>query len=77
MFGLIAAVVIGAVMGWAAENFGFTRMGLLPAITTAVGGAILAFFVLAIFGIGIYGRTGTAAAGAALALFLAPKLGRR
>lgn len=77
MFGLIGAVVIGCVMGWAAENFGFTRMGLFPAITTAVGGAILAFFVLAIFGIGIYGRTGTAAVGAALALFLAPKLGRR
>lgn len=77
MFGLIGAVIIGVAMGWAAEKFGFTRMGLYPAITTALGGAVLAFFVLAIFGIGIYGRTGTAVVGAALALFFAPKLRRR
>lgn len=76
MFGLIGAVVIGAAMGWGAERFGFTRMAFVPAVTTAVGGAILAYFVLAIFGIGLYGRTGTAAAGAAIALFMAPRLSR-
>ncbi|MFK7943964.1 MAG: hypothetical protein AB8B85_13765 [Paracoccaceae bacterium] len=77
MFGLLGAVIIGAAMGWAAENFQFTRMGLVPAIATAVGGAVIAFFLLALFGIGLFGRTGTAAIGAALALYLGPRVGRR
>ncbi|MEM1300705.1 MAG: hypothetical protein AAGH68_15640 [Pseudomonadota bacterium] len=76
MFGLLGAIIVGAVMGWAAEQFGFTRMGLVPAVTTAVGGAVIAFFLLALFGIGFYGRTGTAAIGAAIALFLAPRMRR-
>ena len=64
-------------MGWAAENFNFTRMGLVPAISTGVGGAVIAFFVLALFGIGLFGRTGTAAIGAAIALYLGPRMRRR
>lgn len=67
--GLIGAVVIGAAMGWAAERFNLTRMGLFPAITTAIGGAIVAYLILLFFGVGIYGRGATSAVGAAVALF--------
>ncbi len=77
MFGLIGAVVIGAVMGWVAENFNFTRLGLFPAITTAIGGAIIAYFIFVFLGIGLYGRAFTSAIGAGIALFLAPRISRR
>ena len=77
MFGLLGALVVGAVMGWAAERFGFTRIGVVPAIATAVGGAVIAFFLLALLGIGVFGRTGTAAIGAAIALYLGPRMGSK
>ncbi|MEM7742821.1 MAG: hypothetical protein AAF409_03840 [Pseudomonadota bacterium] len=74
--GLIGAVVIGCAMGWAAERFKFTRIGLVPAISTAIGGAIVAYLILLFFGVGIYGRGVTSAVGAAVALFFAPRMRR-
>ncbi|MEM0989414.1 MAG: hypothetical protein AAGK00_11070 [Pseudomonadota bacterium] len=77
MIGLIGAVVIGGVLGWVAERYRWTRLGLVPAMTTAIGGAIVAYLVLLFFGIGLYGRGFTAAAGAIVVLILAPRVRRR
>lgn len=77
MIGLIGAVLIGVAVAWVAERYGFTRLGLIPAITTAVGGAVIGYLVLFMFGIGLWGRGGTAIVGSVLGLVLLPGAFRR
>ena len=72
MIGFVGAILIGVAVAWAAERYGFTRLGLFPAIVTAVGGAVIGYMVLYMFGIGLGGRGLTAVIGAIGGLVLLP-----
>jgi uncharacterized membrane protein YeaQ/YmgE (transglycosylase-associated protein family) len=48
--GCIAAIIIGGVAGWLAEQFMKSEMGLLMNIVLGIIGAAVASFILSIFG---------------------------
>ncbi|SDO24250.1 hypothetical protein SAMN05216196_104159 [Lutimaribacter pacificus] len=48
---MIGTVVIGGIVGYAAEKTGFTRNGYLQSIIICVGGAFLFYFVRIMFGL--------------------------
>lgn len=71
-FTLIGTAVIAAVIGFASERTGFTRNGILPSVIICIGGAMLFFFVGAMFGVG-FGSPGMNAVVASVgALIIVP-----
>jgi len=50
---LFGTMVIAGIVGYACERTGFTHNGYIPSIIICVGGAILAYFVKAMFGLGL------------------------
>ncbi len=77
LYSLFGAMIVGGLVGWAADRFGFVRHGIVTSLILGIGGAVIAYFVMALLGLGIGGRTMTAAIGALIALFVAPRLGKR
>jgi uncharacterized membrane protein YeaQ/YmgE (transglycosylase-associated protein family) len=49
--GLIAAVIIGGVAGWLAEQFMKSDMGLIANIVLGIVGALVLNFILALIGL--------------------------
>jgi uncharacterized membrane protein YeaQ/YmgE (transglycosylase-associated protein family) len=71
-FTLIGTMIIAGIIGYASERTGFTRNGVVPSLIIAIGGAMLFFFVRAMFGIS-FGPPGIdAALSASGALILIP-----
>ena len=56
--GWIAAIVIGAIAGWLAEQFMKSNMGLLMNIVLGIVGAAIASAILSVFGISLGGWIG-------------------
>jgi uncharacterized membrane protein YeaQ/YmgE (transglycosylase-associated protein family) len=61
--GWIAAIIIGGVAGWLAEQFMKSEMGLLMNIGLGIAGAAVASFILSIFGVHLGGWIGYLIAG--------------
>ncbi|KRB49215.1 hypothetical protein ASE04_18755 [Rhizobium sp. Root708] len=53
--GWIAAIIIGAIAGWLAEQFMRSDMGVLMTIILGIVGAIVANAILSLFGIELGG----------------------
>ena len=56
--GWIAAIIIGGIAGWLAEQFMHSNMGLLMNIVLGVVGAAIASAILSLFGIALGGWIG-------------------
>ena len=61
--GWIAAIIIGGIAGWLAEQFMKSNMGLLMNIVLGIVGAAIASAIFSIFGISIGGWIGYLIAG--------------
>ncbi len=61
--GWIAAIIIGGIAGWLAEQFMKTEMGMLMNIVLGIAGAIVANAILHFFGIALGGWFGYLIAG--------------
>ncbi len=53
--GIIAAIIIGGVAGWLAEQFMKSNMGLIANIVLGIVGALVLNFILALFGVAFAG----------------------
>ena len=74
---LFGTVVIAGLVGYIAEQSGFTHNGIVPSIIICVGGAFLFYFVTIMFGIS-FGRPGVNAIVASIgALIIVPTHWRR
>ena len=56
--GWIAAIIIGGIAGWLAEQFMKSDMGLLMNIVLGIVGAAIASAILSVFGIALGGWIG-------------------
>ena len=56
--GWIAAIIIGGIAGWLAEQFMKSDMGLLMNIVLGIVGAAIASAILSVFGISLGGWLG-------------------
>src|SRR6185436_11196856 len=61
--GWIAAIVIGAIAGWLAEQFMKSNMGLVMNVILGIVGAALASAILSVFGVSLGGWIGYLIAG--------------
>ena len=61
--GWIAAIIIGGIAGWLAEQFMKSNMGMLLNIVLGIVGAVVANFILSVFGINLGGWLGYLIAG--------------
>lgn len=61
--GWIAAIIIGGIAGWLAEQFMKSNMGIIMNILLGVVGAIVANFLLALLGVVLTGAIGYLIAG--------------
>jgi uncharacterized membrane protein YeaQ/YmgE (transglycosylase-associated protein family) len=61
--GWIAAIVIGAIAGWLAEQFMKSQMGLLMNIVLGIVGAAIASWLFSLIGISLGGWIGYLIAG--------------
>ena len=61
--GWIAAIVIGAIAGWLAEQFMKSNMGLLMNILLGIVGAVIGSAILSFFGVNLGGWLGYLIAG--------------
>ena len=61
--GWIAAIIIGGIAGWLADQFMKSNMGLLMNIVLGIVGAAIASAILSFFGIGLGGWVGYLIAG--------------
>jgi uncharacterized membrane protein YeaQ/YmgE (transglycosylase-associated protein family) len=61
--GWIAAIIVGGVAGWLAEQFMKSEMGLLMNIVVGIIGAAVASFILSVFGVHLGGWIGYLIAG--------------
>ena len=61
--GWIAAIIIGRIAGWLAEQFMKSNMGLLMNILLGIAGAVVASAILSFFGIALGGWIGYLIAG--------------
>ena len=61
--GWIAAIIIGGIAGWLAEQFMKSNMGLLMNIVLGMVGAAIADAILSMFGIALAGWVGYLIAG--------------
>ena len=72
MFYIFGAVVIGGIIGYAAERMQLTRLGFVVAIAVGVGGAILFSLAQYMLGLGLgLSRGMTSVVGAVALLFIA------
>ncbi|MGB8678651.1 MAG: GlsB/YeaQ/YmgE family stress response membrane protein [Pseudolabrys sp.] len=61
--GWIAAIIIGGVAGWLAEQFMKSEMGLLMNIVLGIVGAVIGSAILSFFGVNLGGWIGYLIAG--------------
>jgi len=61
--GWIAAIIIGGIAGWLAEQFMKSNMGLIMNIVLGIVGAAIASAILSLFGISVGGWIGYLIAG--------------
>jgi uncharacterized membrane protein YeaQ/YmgE (transglycosylase-associated protein family) len=61
--GWIAAIVVGGIGGWLAEQFMKSNMGLVMNIVLGIAGAAIASAIFSFFGIGLGGWVGYLIAG--------------
>jgi uncharacterized membrane protein YeaQ/YmgE (transglycosylase-associated protein family) len=61
--GWIAAIIIGAIAGWLAEQFMHSNMGIFMNIILGIIGAALASFLFGLLGVGFGGWIGYLVAG--------------
>ena len=61
--GWIAAIIIGGIAGWLAEQFMKSNMGLLMNIVLGIVGAVVASFLMGLVGISLGGWIGYLIAG--------------
>lgn len=61
--GWIAAIIIGGLAGWLAEQFMKSNMGLLMNIVLGIVGAVVANALLGLIGVGLTGWIGYLIAG--------------
>jgi uncharacterized membrane protein YeaQ/YmgE (transglycosylase-associated protein family) len=61
--GWIAAIIIGGIAGWLAEKFMKSDMGVIMNIILGIVGAIVANFILSLFGVALGGWLGYLIAG--------------
>jgi len=61
--GWIAAIIIGGIAGWLAEQFMKSNMGMLMNVVLGIVGAAVASFILSYFGIALAGWLGYLIAG--------------
>ena len=61
--GWIAAIIIGGIAGWLAEQFMKSDMGMLMNIVLGIVGAAIASAILSVFGINVGGWIGYLIAG--------------
>lgn len=61
--GWIAAIIIGGIAGWLAEQFMKSNMGLLMNIALGIVGAVIGSAILSVFGINLGGWIGYLIAG--------------
>ena len=74
---LMGTMIIAGIVGYLSEKTGFTQNGILQSIIICLGGAILAYFVRIMFGLG-FGSPGTNAVISSLgALIIVPTHWRR
>ena len=72
MYHFFGAIIIGALIGYMAEKFNFTRNGIIVSIALVVGGAMIFSFAQGFLGIGLgLGRPATSAVGAVALLVVA------
>ena len=57
--GWIAAIIIGGVAGWLAEQFMKSEMGLLMNIVLGIVGAVIGSAILSFFGVNLGGGSAT------------------
>ena len=50
-FSFFGSLIIGGIVGYVSEKWGFTHHGILQAIIIALGGVVLLFMVRVMFGI--------------------------
>ena len=74
---LIGTVVIAGIVGYLSERSGFTRNGILQSIIICVGGAVVAYFVTLMFGIGFRAPGWNAILASIGALIIVPTHWRR
>ena len=61
--GWVAAIIIGGIAGWLAEQFMKSNMGMLMNVILAIIGAVLANAILGVFGVVLGGWIGYLIAG--------------
>ncbi|MGA7682246.1 MAG: GlsB/YeaQ/YmgE family stress response membrane protein, partial [Pseudolabrys sp.] len=61
--GWIAAIIIGGIAGWLAEQFMKSEMGLLMNIVLGIVGAVIGSAILSFFGVNLGGWIGYLIAG--------------
>lgn len=71
-FSFFGSLIIGGIVGYVSEKWGFTHHGILQAIIIALGGVVLLFMVRVMFGISFGSPGVNAIVGAAGALVLIP-----
>ena len=68
--GWIAAIIVGGIAGWLAEQFMKSNMGLIMNIVLGIVGAAIASAILSYFGIALGGWVGYLISGFIGAVFL-------
>ena len=68
----LGVLVLGGIVGYAAETLKITNTGKFLAVVIGVGGAAITFFVTNLFGISLASQGMLACFGAAVALYFAP-----
>jgi uncharacterized membrane protein YeaQ/YmgE (transglycosylase-associated protein family) len=61
--GWIAAIIIGGIAGWLAEQFMHSNMGMLMNIILGIIGAAIASWIFSVLGVGFSGWVGYLIAG--------------
>ena len=69
---LMGTMVIAGIVGYASERSGFTHNGYVQSIIICLGGAILAYFIRLMFGIGFGSPGMNAIISSAGALIIVP-----
>lgn len=76
-FALIGTIVIAGIVGYASERSGFTHNGVIPSMIICIGGAILFYFIRAMFGFSLGSHGLNAIASSLGALVIVPTHYRR
>ena len=78
-FSFWGSLIIGGIVGYVSEKWGFTHHGVLQAIIIAVGGVVLFFMVRVMFhvSVGSPGLDAVIGAGGALVLIPSEAVARR